>query len=467
MVQDTRFISTLFCAGVVLLVFGALVPAVTAADTRTLKITSPVETGPAWDTQYPSWIEGTQHEITWTQTGLENTHVRIELYFYDDFVQTISSSTPATAGKFSWTVPETLNVNIFYIIHITSLNYPEVKDDRGYFWSWPSTDPSRSLTLTTPGSPVPTWEAGETYAITWTQTSLENSDVTIYLECAPESDFQPTIEYFSDHPPAASGSYSWTVPTDVYGCYPLITDKTVNYIGIFSSRYPEVKDKNAFRLISSAVTTTPKTLKVSAPTSSHHWQTGTGHEITWTQTGLEGMDIRIELKQGINPFIPLRTITSSVSAEKGSYYWTVPEDVPPGTDYSIHVISGDNAVVSYGWLTISPGRTESENTGKLSISSQPPGALVFVDNVVKGKTPCLIEDVSAGQHTLSVELQGYAPWSTQVEVTGGSTVTLSPTLNAQVTNLPPTTPVASSTLLPALGALSVISMMVVLRRSRR
>jgi hypothetical protein len=105
--------------------------------------------------------------------------------------------------------------------------------------------------------------------------------------------------------------------------------------------------------------------------------------------------------------------------------------------------------------------------GKVSISSQPSGAIVYVDNLVKGKTPCLIEDVIAGKHTISVEMQGYSPWSKEVYVNGGSTITLSATLSS-TPNVKATTPKPplSLSVIPVLGALGAVSVVLALRWRR-
>jgi hypothetical protein len=552
---------------IILLSLVFLVHGVTAADTRSLNITYPlpfVNMG----ANNAHWMEGTQHTVTWTQTGLAGTHVKIELTdYYGKFVQTLSPTIPATDGSFTWTVPESLPLQPvpWYEIHITSLNYPELTTE-GFF----SIDPSlagKSLKLTNPGYPQPVWEAGKKFAITWTQTGLDGTDVELYWEVIPGGDSQPEYIYFDDHPSAESGTYTWTVP-DSIGCTECklpFESGDLHSIGIISVRYGlKIADRRAFTWAPSSVTS--KTLKVTAPTSSHTWQTGTGYDISWTQTGLEGTNVKIELKDSINPFVLVRTVTASTPASDGSYYWTVPSDVPPGTTYSIHVTSiNDPSVMSYGWLTILPGNQEtdsiivtapngdqiwqhgsdqpitwtqtgldgttvsillmkgpgftiadtigssvpvnrgsyswtvpatleggddywikirsdsnsavqgdmtggsvtivavSEGTGKLSISSQPVGALVYVDNLLKGKTPCTIEDLRPGQHTLSVELPGYAPWTTQVEITGASTLTLSATLIAQTTSMPVTTPKIPSSVLPVLGALSAIGFIAVFR----
>jgi PKD repeat protein len=133
-------------------------------------------------------------------------------------------------------------------------------------------------------------------------------------------------------------------------------------------------------------------------------------------------------------------------------------------------VTDNKGASSSTWKSIdAKSGTSGENSqniltkGKISISSQPSGAQVYVDNIVKGKTPCLIEDVSAGKHTISVEMQGYTPWSMEVDVNSGSTLTLSANLNALVTTAPPTPTKGPLNILSVLGALYAVSIIFVLR----
>jgi len=62
-----------------------------------------------------------------------------------------------------------------------------------------------------------------------------------------------------------------------------------------------------------------------------------------------------------------------------------------------------------------------EKTGTLDVDSEPQGALVFVDGVLKGKTPCSLSGISPGEFTIQVQLDEYAPQEKEVEVTAGET----------------------------------------------
>ncbi len=62
-----------------------------------------------------------------------------------------------------------------------------------------------------------------------------------------------------------------------------------------------------------------------------------------------------------------------------------------------------------------PART----SGSLMLDSRPAGARVLVDGREVGTTPMVLESIEAGSHTVSLELDGFSPWTTTTQVTGG------------------------------------------------
>ena len=65
-----------------------------------------------------------------------------------------------------------------------------------------------------------------------------------------------------------------------------------------------------------------------------------------------------------------------------------------------------------------------EKAGTLDVDSEPQGAMVFVDGVLKGKTPCSLVGIAPGRLTVQVELEEYVPQEKQVEVTEDETQAL-------------------------------------------
>ena len=88
--------------------------------------------------------------------------------------------------------------------------------------------------------------------------------------------------------------------------------------------------------------------------------------------------------------------------------------------------------------TLSPVPTPTPTppqTGSISISSDPPGATIYLDNVYQGVTPQSLGNIPFGSHVVKLTLGNYQDWSDNVELTAGS-----PTgsFNAVLNQVPPT-----------------------------
>jgi hypothetical protein len=55
----------------------------------------------------------------------------------------------------------------------------------------------------------------------------------------------------------------------------------------------------------------------------------------------------------------------------------------------------------------------------LTVESRPAGASVFVDGTLIGKTPLTLVEVAAGDHAVSLDLDGYRRWSSSVRIVAG------------------------------------------------
>ncbi len=69
--------------------------------------------------------------------------------------------------------------------------------------------------------------------------------------------------------------------------------------------------------------------------------------------------------------------------------------------------------------------------GILTIDSEPSGAKVYIDDVLKGKTPLEIE-VEPGRHILRLELEGYKPIEKEISISAGDSLELSFGLEREV-----------------------------------
>lgn len=67
--------------------------------------------------------------------------------------------------------------------------------------------------------------------------------------------------------------------------------------------------------------------------------------------------------------------------------------------------------------------SQMPGSGGLTVSSSPPGAQVFIDNVDKGRTPLKLDDITAKTYAVRIHLDGYQDWNQPVHVVEGKTST--------------------------------------------
>ena len=65
-----------------------------------------------------------------------------------------------------------------------------------------------------------------------------------------------------------------------------------------------------------------------------------------------------------------------------------------------------------------PPPPAATGAGSLLVRSRPPGATVRVDGAAVGVTPVEVPDVAFGTHLVRIELPGYRPWVSEVDVSG-------------------------------------------------
>ncbi|HKV98962.1 MAG TPA: PEGA domain-containing protein, partial [Vicinamibacterales bacterium] len=79
-------------------------------------------------------------------------------------------------------------------------------------------------------------------------------------------------------------------------------------------------------------------------------------------------------------------------------------------------------------LQAAPDSRATARTGSLFVDTRPPGAAVIVDGRTVGVTPTRLAAMTAGSHTVRIELQGYRTVATSVEIKGGVETPLKLTL---------------------------------------
>jgi hypothetical protein len=162
----------------------------------------------------------------------------------------------------------------------------------------------------------------------------------------------------------------------------------------------------------------------------------------------------------------------------------VPATAAAGANISvlkIQELDARSAVIGYSVIDIShlvglPTPTPTPAYGSVAITSEPPGANVYLDNMIRGISPVTIDAVPNGRHTVLLRLDGYEDYTREIRVTADApqvnavlvsratpattraTPSAGPTAtagNVPVTTLPATTGSLSVTTSPA-GALVYI-----------
>ena len=179
--------------------------------------------------------------------------------------------------------------------------------------------------------------------------------------------------------------------------------------------------------------------------------------------------------EAINLNIQLKRLTGSISVSSspsgasvylnGLYKGVTPitlTDVPIGT-YSIKLTKSGYGDVTKT-ISVSAGKTTyvSETLtgyGSLSISSNPPGASVYLDGSYKGETPLSISNIVEGVHSIKLTKSGYGDVTKTISVSAGKTTYVSETL-----------PFATWLLASILGIIAliiiIIGIFVTIRRKR-
>jgi hypothetical protein len=128
-----------------------------------------------------------------------------------------------------------------------------------------------------------------------------------------------------------------------------------------------------------------------------------------TVTGLGQGEHRIRLVQEGYATTERRVV---LSTERPSQVLTVP--------LSKAVVAPKQGVIPPAKADASQKPTPTWDTGMLVLDSRPSGANAFVDGRAVGKTPVSVPGVKAGDHTVRFELVGHFPWSTSINVEGGT-----------------------------------------------
>ena len=200
------------------------------------------------------------------------------------------------------------------------------------------------LTLSSPDGGE-SWQPGTTKTITWHGSGIGPSvKLKLWQNGVFTGHFISGIE---DN----DGNFSWNIPVTLApGAGYKIQVYTPDYA------YSDFSD-NAFTL-------TSKPLELTSPNGGETWAVSTAHTITWNGAGV-GPSVKLKLWQnGVFTGVYL----TGIEANDGSFTWTIPAVVSPGSGYKIQIYTPDYSYSDFSdnFFTVAPKPLElsSPNGGE-------------------------------------------------------------------------------------------------------
>lgn len=241
------------------------------------------------------WQGETVHNITWTSTNLSNVKIDYTTNNGTTWLAVVSS-TPAAAGTYSWTVPNTPAINLCKV-RISDYSYQSNYVTSSLF----TIEPVPAIVVTSPNG-FENWQENSVHNITWTAT-YNIANINIELTINNGTNWSTIASSVT----ASLGTYSWTVPASYsQNCKIRISNSANSTVNDLSN--------NTFTISS---------LVLTSPNGSEKWQVGKNYNITWTSTNISNVKLEYSTNNGTG----WNTIVSSVSATPASYSWTIPNTV--------------------------------------------------------------------------------------------------------------------------------------------
>ncbi|HOZ00236.1 MAG TPA: Ser-Thr-rich GPI-anchored membrane family protein [Candidatus Syntrophosphaera sp.] len=182
------------------------------------------------------------------------------------------------------------------------------------------------LALTAPnGGEV--WTIGSTYNITWTQTNL-TGNVSLTL-LGQNSHHGPNSVMIAEAVPVTDLSYAWTIPATVNPG----TNYRVRISMMQSGMWAQDVSDAPFTIVGGTPPPPAGTLTLTAPNGGEEWAVGSTQNITWTSENVTGnVNLQLMGQHGA-------MIAEDVLVTDGTYAWTIPNNVQPGTHYRVRIFT--------------------------------------------------------------------------------------------------------------------------------
>jgi|GEM_PF-3034698 len=288
----------------------------TAPATASIQVTAP--------NGGESWTLGSQQNITWTAQNLTG-NVTVALYRLGTWQSDLGTAA-ASAGTFAWTISAGLTAAADYKVRVYQGSVEDYSDN---IFTLSSGGGTPGITVTAPNGGE-NWALNSSQNITWTATGLTGYvDIELYKGGA--------YLYWLGWESATAGTYAWTIP-DYY-------DPGADYkIRIYQTPVEDYSNNN-FTISSGSGT---PSLTVTAPNGGENWQLGSQHNITWPAQNITGNVAIHWVRDGA-----LTTGIAEVPVSPGSYTWTIPTDLTPGSAYKIMIRNGTTEDSSDSNFTLS------------------------------------------------------------------------------------------------------------------
>ena len=196
------------------------------------------------------WVSGQTYDVTWNSSDLEEVIINLIDYTPGSRYGNqygVTSNVSASLGKYSWTIPSSVQAGNNYKI---VAGYEDTNDFSDSYFS--VVEPTeKSITVKFPNGGEK-WVVGKAYEIQWESTGLEGEEVGLALK---EHDVHA---FFSIGTVSASaGKYSWTIPSDIsprdydmcikwpsYSAWGSVevSDCSDNYFSIYANAYDVLPD---------------------------------------------------------------------------------------------------------------------------------------------------------------------------------------------------------------------------------
>jgi|GEM_PF-2520966 len=264
-----------------------------------------------------NWQTDYQYYIIWDWLGGGcSSQVKLQLFKGGAFVRDIVASIDNYLFNYLWTVPSDLASGNDYRIKLTDLDSSTTAFSDYFTITGMS---NCSVQVTAPGSGE-TWYRSYPYDITWNSGggSCGNSmRIQLYKNGGYYSQIASST--------ANDGSYEWTVPASL----PEGSDYQIRIIDLASSA--DDYSDGLFTIAAAPACS----VTVISPNGGEQCYCGRSYDLTWGTTG-----------NGCSSYVQINLYKQDVyyqnivysTPNDGSYNWTIPGTIPPGTDYKIKVI---------------------------------------------------------------------------------------------------------------------------------